>query len=197
MAACASSVVAQTGIDQYYYWQEEDSLTLVPIVHFQGRKNWYAEARYNYEAYGTFSLYAGKNFSKEQKHFSYSLTPILGAVMGRIKGGSIGLNTTLEFNDLFFASQSQYTFAPSMNEENFVFSWAEIGYEPRKWFYFGLSLQHTYLTRVGYTILQHGGMIGFTAGRWCFPLYGFNLLSNSRYFVLGINLGLGVNQNDR
>lgn len=196
IATHATVVLGQTGIEQYYYWEEEKPITLVPIVHVQGARSWYGEARYNYEELGTFSLYAGRNFSKEYKRFSYSLTPIAGAVVGKLKGGSFGLNATLEFGDLFFSSQSQYTFCPSTNSENFLFSWAEVGYEPIKWFYFGFSVQHTYYSRQDVTVLQHGGMIGFTAERWSFPVYGFNLLDASRYFVLGINLGLGTKNSD-
>jgi predicted HicB family RNase H-like nuclease len=192
MIASATTALAQAGLEQYCYWQEKGPVTLMPIVHIQGNDNWYGEARYNYEALGAFSLYAGKTYAHEGKSTYYSVTPIFGAVMGTFKGASLGLNTAIEYNDVFVSSQSQYTFSPGYQTEDFLYSWAEIGYEPNKWFYFGFSVQYTKSVHTGEAMLEKGALVGFNVGRWSFPVYGFNILDESRYFILGINLGLGL-----
>src|SRR5688572_7405401 len=99
-------VLAQSGFEQYCYWQKNKPMTIVPIVRFQNNKKWYGEARFNYEELGSFSLHVGKNFHKERGHFSYSLTPIVGGVVGKYDGLSLGLLTSAKFHDLFFSSQS-------------------------------------------------------------------------------------------
>jgi hypothetical protein len=182
--------VAQIGFEQYYYGQKNKPTTLVPIVHFQNKRNWYGEARFNYEEASCFSLYVGKNFYKERDRFSYSFTPIAGAVMGKYQGASAGILANLEFGGLFFSSQSQLTFSRSAENEDFVFSWAELGYQPFKWLFAGLSIQHTYYIGNGSPSVDAGTMIGFNIGKLSFPVYCFNILSNDRYFVVGINLDI-------
>jgi hypothetical protein len=182
--------VAQIGFEQYYYGQRNKPTTVVPILHFQNNRNWYGEARFNYEQLSCFSMYAGKNFYKKRDRFSYSLTPIAGAVIGKYKGGSAGILVNLEFGDLFFSSQSQFTFSRNAENEDFVFSWAELGYQRMKWLYVGLSVQHTRYIRNSSTSVDTGAMIGFNIGKLSFPLYCFNILSYNRYFVLGINLDI-------
>src|SRR5688500_15781397 len=86
----AAQVLGQAGMEQYYYWEKEKIFTPVTIVHIQAYKNWYVEARYNYEERASFSLYGGKMFTGGKRQFSYSLKPIAGAVMGKLSAASIG-----------------------------------------------------------------------------------------------------------
>jgi len=190
---CQTLVLSgQAGFEQYYYLQDKKPGILVPIIHIQNKKNWYAEGRYNYEELRSFSLYFGKNFSRENTRLSYSLTPILGGIIGRLRGGSAGINANVEYGDFFFCSQSQFTFTPKASENNFAFSWSDAGYQPFSWFYFGLSVQQTHYTKSNCDVQDRGMVIGFIAGKWTLPMYGFSLQSNRRYFVIGINLGLGT-----
>lgn len=187
---CSTTAFAQAGLEQYYYVQGKQPVEFVPIVTFETPGNWYTEARYNYEEKNTFSLYAGKKFSGERKRLMYTLTPILGAVAGEFDGGSAGVNTTLELKKLFFSSQSQYTFSAKDPVHDFFFNWSEVGYEVSSWFYLGLSLQHTQMLHSNTALFEHGAVIGFEFGRWTIPIYSFNTFDSSRYFVLGINLGI-------
>jgi hypothetical protein len=183
-------VFGQAGVEQYYYVQGKEPVEFVPIVSFETGNNWYAEARYNYEDKNTFSLYGGRKFSGEYKRLMYSLTPIVGVVTGDFQGGSAGVNTTVELKKLFFSSQSQYTFSTHNPMDDFFFSWSEAGYEIASWFYLGLSVQHTQMLHANTALFEHGAVIGFEFGRWSIPIYSFNTFDNSRYFVLGINLGI-------
>jgi hypothetical protein len=175
----------QGGFEQYYYVKESQPLVMMPIAHFQTRNNWYTEARFNYEEMNTFSLYAGKIFSGGNK-LSYTIIPILGGVMGEFKGGSLGLNLNVEFKQWYLSSQSQYTFSSQDKTNNFFYSWSEAGYEVWDWLYAGIALQHTTLHQTK-TVLEPGIVVGFSVGKWSFPLYSFNPMGNNRSFLLGIN----------
>lgn len=188
----ATAALAQAGFEQYYYVQNKQPMTMVPIVHVQNSKNWYAEARYNYEAERSFSLYVGKSFSKDSERLSYAVTPIAGGVGGEFKGASVGFNAMLEYGKLFFSSQSQYTSSFKDHAQDFLFSWTELGYQPLSWFYLGCTVQHTQYTQSKNYQVEPGVVVGFTLGRWTFPLYGFNPLSTNPYLVLGINHAIGL-----
>jgi len=184
------STLAQGGFEQYCYVTQQGIMTLVPIIHYQSFTNWYVEARYNYEAAQTYSLYAGKIFSKQGK-FSYSITPLLGAVTGKFKGGSAGLNITMDRGKVFFASQSQFTSSSGGERSSFFFSWSELACQPSKWCYAGLALQYTRILQTQAERVEPGVVVAFSIGLWTFPLYVFSPMGNDRYYVAGMNLRLG------
>lgn len=183
---CHAANAQQGGVEQYYYLQEKGPLLWMPMVHYQGHKNWWVEARYNYEDLNTISLYAGKVFSKERK-LSYSFTPIVGGVIGRFKGASVGLNLNIGYERLFFSAQSQYTFSVEDRKADFFYSWSETGYEIWNWLSVGMAIQQTHLYDTKFELGDPGVVVGFSIGKWEFPLYGFNPFDSNRYFVLGIN----------
>ncbi len=176
---------ATLGIDQYSYMGTGQNSSMVPVAHYQSSKNWYAEARYNYDNYQTFSLYAGKTFAR-QNAFSYALTPMIGGMTGKMNGGSFGLNTELKYKKFNFSSQSQYSIIAATQNNNFFFSWSELYYQPIHWLYTGVTLQHTriYNTEAKY---EPGILLGFSFDHWSFPVYSFSPYASERYFVLGIN----------
>ncbi len=55
------------GMEQYYYTHTGGTAAYVPMAHYNTSNNWYGEARYNYDEFETFSLYAGKKFSKRRQ----------------------------------------------------------------------------------------------------------------------------------
>src|ERR1700730_2411314 len=83
------------GIEQYNYFNNSGMSTIMPIVHFENKKGWYSEVRYNYEELKTFSLYAGKSFSYNG-FLSGSDTPMFGVLIGNLKGGSAAINIDIE-----------------------------------------------------------------------------------------------------
>ncbi|MBT1708815.1 hypothetical protein KK062_11300 [Fulvivirgaceae bacterium PWU5] len=188
--------LGQTGFEHYYYWKDKNETTFMPVIHFQNARDWYAEARYNYEEVNTFSLYVGKNFPREYKLVSYSLTPVVGVVVGELNGVSLGLLLAAEFRKYFFSSQSQCTLSRDDGDAHFLFSWTELGYAPVRWFYFGGSVQLTRFTHHGNTVADPGAFVGFETGNWSFPIYGFNLQNAGRYFILGINLTIERKKKD-
>jgi hypothetical protein len=182
-----NKAVTQThgGFEQLYYSGNKGTSTIVPRVYYQNKKNWYAEVRYNYEEAETFSFNAGKTFSKDGK-ISYSVTPIAGAVAGKLNGALLGVNSEVEYNKLFFSSESQYTFSSRSRYADFLFNWSELGYQATSRIYTGLALQLTRFYKMT-NVWEPGIMVGFSFDKFTFPLYTFSPLTNKRYFVLGIN----------
>ncbi|MEP6748211.1 MAG: hypothetical protein ABJB86_10835 [Bacteroidota bacterium] len=156
-----------------------------PVAHYESKKKWYAEARYNYEDVNTVSLYAGHTFSAE-KEFSWSFTPMIGGMAGKLKGGSFGLNADLNFKGFYFSSQAQYSVSAQTRFDNFFYNWSEFYYAPTPWLYTGIAVQHTRLYATN-SLVDPGMLIGFSFNQWSFPLYSFNPFANGRYFVAGVN----------
>ena len=178
---------AQVSVEQYHYVGAGQPLMWCPIVHYRSPTDWYAEMRYNYEDNRTLSLYTGRTFAHEGGRLSYSATPLVGGVVGRFKGGSVGLNLTLDFNNLFFESQSQYSFGVDGESPDFLFAWSEVGYQMRPWLFGGVSAQNTYLCQDESQLLDPGIFLGVELGAWSFPVYAFAPRSGDPFFVVGIN----------
>jgi len=80
----------------------------------------------------------------------------------------------------------QYTVRKEGADENFLFNWTELGYQPVKWFYTGLSAQLTKLFK-NKVDAEYGMLVGFTMKKLTIPVYVFSPLSNTRNFIIGIN----------
>ena len=177
---------ADLKLEQYHVVNPNQAYTYIPVMHYQHKKNWYAEARYNYEAIETFSLYLGRAFTGGND-LSYSFVPMLGGSMGKFKGVSTGLNIDMEYNKFFFSSQSQYSMPTSPYGQNYWYSWSEAGYQSMKWLYAGLSVQHTHDRLIGDEV-QPGVMIGFVFDNFTIPVYTFDPFTNGRNFIVGFNM---------
>ena len=172
------------GVQQYYYAGDGPS-SIVPKVYYQSRKNWYGEVRYNYEASQTISMNAGKMFSKKNE-VSYSVTPVAGIVLGQLNGINTGANIDMDYKELFFSTEVEYTFSIDENYRNLFLTWTELGYEFTKKVYSGIALQ---VIKHGQkkNIWEPGIMAGWMHENWTFPIYMFSPFSTHRNYVLGIN----------
>jgi hypothetical protein len=170
--------------EQDYYLGVHRSFCWVPVVGCHLPNNWYFEARGNYEAVNSASLYFGKVFGKKGL-ISYSITPVAGLVMGMFNGGSVGANVALDYKKLSFSSQSQYTFSIENGATNFTYSWSDLTYQVKKWVSAGVSLQQTR------GLFEKGILVRVAYKNLSIPLYVFNPATSERYFVLGLNLEWG------
>ncbi|MGZ3814967.1 MAG: hypothetical protein ACXVA0_24745, partial [Mucilaginibacter sp.] len=160
------------------------SFSWIPVVSYCTSNNWYLEARGNYEAINSASVYFGKAF-KKQALISYSIIPIVGLVMGGFNGGSVGANVTLDYKKISFSSQSQYTFSMENPATNFTYSWSDLSYQLKGWVSAGVSLQQTR------GLFERGILVRGVYKNLSIPLYVFNPTTSERYFVLGLNIELG------
>ncbi len=181
------NAVAQTksGIENYNFLSSKEAYVWMPVVHHLGKKGIYTEMRYNYEALRTASVYLGKNFSKEGA-VSYAVTPMLGIVFGEFSGGSAAINVDVDYNKTFISMQTQYTISKYEISDNFFFNWTELGYQPLKWVYAGLSMQQTKMYKSSFKS-EYGMLVGFEIKKFTIPIYVFNPLSANRNFIIGIN----------
>jgi hypothetical protein len=172
------------GIEQYNYFNNSGMSTIMPVVHIENKTGWHSEIRYNYEELKTFSLYAGKSFS-HNGFMSWSITPMVGVLIGNLKGGSAAINIDMEYRKLFLSSLPEFVVTMDGVNRDFFYNWSELGYNIGKWIYAGISLQQTITGTDKET--QTGVMTGFRIKKFTFPVYFFNLLKQTQYFILGIN----------
>lgn len=176
---------AKTGIENYTSLVSGEKYVWMPVVHHQGKKGLYTEMRYNYEAPKTASVYLGKSFSREAA-LSYEITPMAGFVFGEYTGASLAMNVALEHKKIFFSSQTQYTMNKDNRMDNFFFNWSELGYQPVKWFYTGVSAQLTKLYK-NTLMPEYGLMLGLVIRKITIPVYVFNPLGTKKNYIIGIN----------
>lgn len=175
----------KTGVENYNFLNTGEGYVWMPVVHHQGRKGFYAEMRYNYEANRTASLYAGKSFGKEGT-ITWCFTPMAGIVFGNYTGFSAAVNTSLEYKKFFLSGQTQYTLNNRTRQDHFFFNWSELGYQPVKWFYAGISTQFTQLYKSTFAA-EYGLMLGIVIKKITIPLYVFNQLGGKKNYIIGIN----------
>ena len=176
---------SKSGIENYNFLSSKEAYVWVPVVHHVNKKGIYTEMRYNYEGIKTASLYAGKSFSKKGL-LNYTITPMLGIVVGKFNGGSFATNADIEYKKILASVQTQYTISSNAVKDDFFFNWTEIAFKPLKWFYAGLSMQQTKLYS---TVLksEYGILAGFVLQKFTIPIYVFNPFSKNKNFIIGIN----------
>jgi hypothetical protein len=139
----------------FYFFKDE--FIFLPVVKADKNKL-HLEARYNYEDLETFSGWVGYNFSGGKK-VEYSITPMVGGVVGLSNGIAPGLEFTFTFNKFEIYSESEYLIETESNENNFYYQWTDITYAPKDWLWFGISGQRTRLYKTDLDI-QRGLLLG-------------------------------------
>jgi hypothetical protein len=175
---------SESGVQEYYTLGDRNKFDVVPIVYFQNPKHWYFEGRYNFEATDCMSAYIGKIYEKKSA-ISYSIIPVVGLVMGSIKGGSVGVNLQADFKKVTFTSQGQYTFSVKDKHQNFTYSWSELAYNITPFFAAGISVQQTgeFDTKNKF---DKGPFLQFSFSRWTLPFYVFDKGENGRQYVISL-----------
>jgi hypothetical protein len=105
------------------------------------------EARYNYEALDTASVWGGANFSTGET-WLFDSTVMLGAVFGDFDGVAPGFRLSLTRSWFELTSEGEYYFDFHDHEENYLYSWTEIAGYPTEWFRAGSPSSARAPTRV-------------------------------------------------
>lgn len=171
-------------VENYSVLNPGNEYLWMPVVHYKGKKNFYAEARYNYEDVNTASLYAGRSFDGGNK-IQYTITPMAGLVFGKYNGVSIATNTEADYKGFNFCSQLQYTINTKNKQEIFFYNWAEVSHRFLKKMYGGISIQQTMMYKSSMTT-ETGLLLGFNSGKITVPLYFFSPLSKQKSITLGL-----------
>ena len=169
----------------YTYLVPNDRDYLSPI--FTADYTWlHLEARYNYEALETGSLWVGYNFSFGRQ-LVLDVTPMLGGVFGDLTGVAPGFELSLTWRGLVLSTQSEYVFDTGDGLLSFYYNWSELSYSPVDWFRAGLALQRTKLYHTKFD-LQRGFLVGFNYRKVDFTTYVFNLGWTEPTFVFAVGV---------
>src|SRR5262249_12908254 len=118
------------------------------------------EARYNYEALKTGSVWIGYNLSFGE-NLKFEITPMLGGVFGDITGVAPGYWIQACYKGIKASSQAEYFFDAGNNSANYFYSWSEFSSSLPKAgrFRAGLVVERTQAS--GNSDVRRGPLIGF------------------------------------
>ena len=127
---------------------------------FTADHDWlHLEARYQYEAVKTGSLWLGYNFSFGEK-LAVEATPMIGGVFGDITGVAPGYAISASYKSIEFFTQGEYFFDSAIHAGDFLYTWSELSYAPADWLRVGLVVDRT--KALGSSIdIRRGPLIGF------------------------------------
>ena len=149
---------------------------------FTADRDWlHLEARYNYEALKTGSVWLGYNFEFGKK-LSVEATPMIGGVFGDITGVAPGYNIGVSYAPFEFSTQGEYFFDANIHAGNFFYTWSEFSWKPRDWCRVGLVVERTKV--VGSDVgVRRGPLLGFQYGEIDFTTYWLSPGSREATFV--------------
>jgi hypothetical protein len=130
------------------------------------------EARYNYEALETGSVWAGYNLDGGQA-VTFELTPMLGAAFGATGGIAPGYRLSLEWRRLGLSSEGEYLFDLADRTDSFFYNWSELAISATNGVRAGLVLQKSRAYESPRE-LQRGFLVGFHFRRAEIAAYLFN-----------------------
>ena len=130
------------------------------------------EARYQYEAIDSYSVWAGANFHVGTS-WDFNATAMLGGVFGDLEGWAPGYRLSLEHSWFGLASEGEYFFDAHDGDGNYLYSWNEIWGAPNDWFRAGIAVQRTRTYESELTV-QRGLFVGFTYKDFDVAGYVFN-----------------------
>jgi hypothetical protein len=144
------------------------------------------EARYNYEALDTSSVWIGRNFSAGEE-LKLDFTAMLGGVWGKTRGYAPGYEFTLSWQKLELYSEAEYVFDSADSSGNFFYTWSELTLAPTDWFQFGLVVQRTKAYQTEFDI-QRGLLVRFSGKKASLSGYVFNPDGDKPTYALAVTV---------
>lgn len=182
-----ASAQKEWSFGNYRYLGQQAATGVVPVMQFETRYNWFTAVRYNYEEQETFSALTGYSFHGG-KDWDYRVTPVAGFSAGRFNGWSFGMNGEITKGIFYISTENQYSMSVDRNNDSFVYSWSEAGFDIFKHGLLGLSAQ--YYRNGSEHSFAPGLLAGLRFSRVTLPVYFFNPFHAGRYLVIGINYEL-------
>jgi hypothetical protein len=142
------------------------------------------EARYNYEARDSASVFVGWTFAGGDT-LTVEATPILGALFGATRGVVPGLEASLAWGAFDFYIEAEYVRDLDEHAASYYYAWSELGWKPLRWLRVGLAGQRTRTVDTGRD-LQRGPFVQLIAGKVTLGVYGFNPDAGSRYVIFSL-----------
>ena len=181
-ASASGWTFAATG----YYYALDDQDNYFSAIATADRDALHLEARYNYEALDSGSLFAGWTFAGGDS-LSWEITPIIGGVMGSKHGIAPGFEASAAHGIVDFYIEAEYVADLDARDDSFTYAWSELGVTPLAWLRFGLVGQRSRAYESDRDI-QRGGFAQLTAGRFTLGAYVFNPDDSDDRFAI-VSLG--------
>lgn len=144
------------------------------------------EARYNYEALETGSVWVGCNFSGGGQ-LAWEFTPMLAGVFGKTSGVAPGFKGSLSWWRLQFSNESEQVLDAGESSDSFFYTWSELTLAPVEWVRFGLAVQQTYAHQTD-SGSQGGPLVGFSYKNVDVSAYVFDIDQHRPTFVIAAGL---------
>lgn len=144
------------------------------------------EGRYGYEARRTASIFAGWTISKGEE-FTIETTPMGGVALGDTRGIIPALEISLGYRALDFYAEAEYLFDLTDKENNFAYTWLELGATPTEFLRAGLVAQRTRVFQTPLD-LDRGIFAQLKPGPAILSLYAFNPFTESWFLTIGLEI---------
>lgn len=172
LAGVASDILLESETDQNEPKWEVSASTLTYLAqhardyanpNLLADRDWlHLEARYNYEALKTGSVWLGRNFEAGEQ-LKFEVTPMIGGVFGDITGVAPGYEIRVTYNNkrkiIELSSEGEYFFDAGTRSGNFFYSWSEFSVYSMERFRVGMVVEHTQAS--GNSDVRPGPLVGF------------------------------------
>jgi hypothetical protein len=145
------------------------------------------EARYNYEARHSTSIFAGWKFAGGGGDVTYEVTPIVGGLFGDASGVIPGLEASVAWRNFDVYVEAEYVRDLDVKGDSYFYMWSELGWRPVEWLRLGLVGQRTRVVDTDRDI-QRGVFAQATLGAATVGIYAFNPEATSRYVIISLGL---------
>ena len=142
------------------------------------------EARYNYEARASASVFVGWTFAGG-KEVTWEVTPIIGTLFGRSRGLVPGVEASVAYKAFDVYVEAEYVFDRQSSSDNYLYAWSELGWTPVEWLRVGIVGQRTRVVDNDRE-LQRGLLLQVFAGKATISAYAFNPDNSNRYATVAV-----------
>ncbi|MBX3731124.1 MAG: hypothetical protein KF791_00870 [Verrucomicrobiae bacterium] len=150
------------------------------------RDHLHLEARYNYEALRTGSLWIGANLSAGER-VAFEFTPMVGGVFGDLYGIAMGYESSLSWWRLELYSEGEYVVDARNSSGNFLYNWTELSIPLVEWLRIGGVAQRTRAYDADRDI-QRGVLVGVRHRRVSLTTYLFNPDHSDPLIVVAVGM---------
>jgi len=182
VAAAPETTLAATG---FYYAMRDQPDFGVGVVALN-RGSLHLEARYNYEARDSASVFVGWKLAGGDA-VTFDLTPIVGALFGSARGFVPGLEASIGYGSLDAYIEAEYVRDLEQSSASYFYAWSELGWTPAEWLRIGLAGQRTRIVSNGRD-LQRGAFVQLKGGKATLSVYAFNPDSAERYVIISLGV---------
>jgi hypothetical protein len=166
-----------TSLSAYYF--PPDETFVLPIL-YADRGPLHLEARYNYEARETGSLFVGRKFTWISGEVEGEVTPMIGLALGDVDGVAPGVELDLLLDPVEFYTEGEFMMDFGVGASSFFYFWSELTVAPTEWLNAGLVSQRTRTLETPLDI-QRGFLVGGSYSDIGLTFYMFNPDENPYY----------------